>query len=53
MEQPITYYVPSIAISGISFYTGDLFPKWKNNLFVGSLGRGRTAANGIEGRSRG
>ena len=37
MEQPITYYVPSIAISGISFYTGDLFPKWKNNLFVGSL----------------
>jgi glucose/arabinose dehydrogenase len=37
MEQPITYWVPSIAISGINFYTGDLFPKWKNNLFVASL----------------
>ena len=38
MEQPITYWVPSIAICGVNFYTGDLFPKWKNNLFVASLG---------------
>jgi glucose/arabinose dehydrogenase len=37
MEQPITYWVPSIAICGINFYSGDLFPKWKNNLFVASL----------------
>jgi glucose/arabinose dehydrogenase len=37
MEQPITYWVPSIAICGINFYTGDLFPKWKNHLFVASL----------------
>ena len=37
MEQPIAYWVPSIATCGINFYTGDLFPKWKNQLFLASL----------------
>jgi glucose/arabinose dehydrogenase len=37
MEQPLYYWVPSIAPSGMMFYTGDKFPKWKGNLFVGSL----------------
>jgi len=37
MEQPIHYWVPSIAPSGMAFYTGDRFPKWKGNLFVGAL----------------
>ncbi len=37
MEQPVTYWVPSIAVCGINFYTGNLFPKWKDNLFVASL----------------
>ena len=37
MEQPIHYWVPSIAPSGMAFYTGDKFKKWKGNLFVGSL----------------
>jgi len=37
MEQPIKYWVPSIAPSGMAFYGGDLFPKWKGNLFVGAL----------------
>ena len=37
MEQPVHYWVPSIAPCGINFYTGDLFPKWKNHLFVASL----------------
>lgn len=37
METPRTYYVPSIAISGMTFYTGDRFPRWKGNLFVGAL----------------
>ncbi|MBI4624168.1 MAG: PQQ-dependent sugar dehydrogenase [Verrucomicrobia bacterium] len=37
MEQPVTYWTPSPALCGISFYTGDLFPKWKNHLFVASL----------------
>jgi len=37
MEQPIKYWVPSIAPSGMAFYTADRFPTWKGNLFVGAL----------------
>jgi aldose sugar dehydrogenase len=37
MEQPIWYWVPSIAPSGMAFYTGNLFPAWRGNLFVGAL----------------
>ncbi len=37
MEQPLWKWVPSIAPSGMAFYTGDRFPKWKGNLFVGAL----------------
>ena len=37
MEEPVTFYKPSIAISGMAFYTGDKFPLWKGNLFVGGL----------------
>ncbi len=37
MEQPIYYWVPSIAPSGMAFYTGDLFATWRGNLFVGAL----------------
>lgn len=37
MEQPVTYWLPSIAPCGANFYSGDLFPKWKNSLFVASL----------------
>jgi glucose/arabinose dehydrogenase len=37
MEQPLTYWVPSIAVASIAFYTGDKFPAWKHSLFVGSL----------------
>ncbi len=37
MEQPIYFWVPSIAPSGMLFYTGDLFPEWRGNLFVGAL----------------
>jgi len=37
MEQPIYYWVPSIAPSGMTFYTGDRFPDWRGNVFVGSL----------------
>ena len=37
MEEPITFYKPSIAISGMLFYTGDKFPLWKGNLIVGGL----------------
>lgn len=38
MEQPVNYWVPSIAPCGMNFYTGDLFPRWKNHLFVATLG---------------
>ncbi|MGL1892600.1 MAG: PQQ-dependent sugar dehydrogenase [Spirochaetaceae bacterium] len=37
MEQPVIYWIPSIAPSGMTFYNGNLFPKWKGNLFVGAL----------------
>jgi glucose/arabinose dehydrogenase len=37
MEDPIKYWVPSIAPSGMAFYNADLFPDWKGNLFVGAL----------------
>ena len=37
MAQPIHYWVPSIAPSGMAFYAGDRFPKWRGDLFVGAL----------------
>jgi glucose/arabinose dehydrogenase len=37
MEQPIKYWVPSIAPSGMAFYTAKLFPKWTGSLFTGAL----------------
>ncbi|MGH7530377.1 MAG: PQQ-dependent sugar dehydrogenase [Gemmatimonadales bacterium] len=38
MEQPIHYWDPSIAPSGLMFYTADRFPAWQGDLFVGALG---------------
>jgi glucose/arabinose dehydrogenase len=38
IEAPVTVWVPSIALSGMVFYTGDRLPGWKGNLFVGGLG---------------
>jgi glucose/arabinose dehydrogenase len=37
MEQPVKYWVPSIAPSGTTFYTGASFPSWKGSLFTGAL----------------
>ena len=37
IEAPVHYWVPSIAPSGMAFYTGDAFPHWKGSLFVGAL----------------
>jgi len=37
MEQPRYYWDPNIAPSGMTFYTGQLFPAWQNSLFVGAL----------------
>ena len=37
LEQPIHHWTPSIAPSGLAFYTGDRFPAWKSSVFVGAL----------------
>ncbi len=37
MEQPVYYWDPVLAPSGMCFYTSDLIPEWKNNLFIGGL----------------
>ena len=37
VDEPVYFWFPSIAPSGLAFYTADLFPKWKGNLFVGAL----------------
>ncbi|MFL5811572.1 MAG: PQQ-dependent sugar dehydrogenase [Flavisolibacter sp.] len=37
LEQPVYYWDPVVSPSGITFYTGDQIPEWKNNLFIGGL----------------
>ena len=37
MAQPVWKWVPSIAPSGMAFYNGDKFPRWRGNLFIGAL----------------
>jgi len=37
MEEPVYYWDPVIAPSGLAFYTGNLFPQWKSSVFVGGL----------------
>jgi glucose/arabinose dehydrogenase len=46
MEPPVVYWVPAIAVSGLTFYTGDKFPRWKNNLFVGGMRQGEVPRSG-------
>jgi glucose/arabinose dehydrogenase len=46
MEQPLVFWVPSIATSGMAFYTGDKFPSWKGNIFVGALRTGEIPGTG-------
>jgi len=40
MEQPVFYWDPVIAPSGMTFYAGNAFPSWKGNMFVGSMSPG-------------
>ena len=37
MEQPFNYYVPGIAPAGITFYTGEIYPAWRYDLFSSTL----------------
>lgn len=57
LMQPVWYWVPSIAPSGMSFYTGDKYPSWQGKLFVGSLKFGElvmleTTATGVSKEAR-
>jgi glucose/arabinose dehydrogenase len=45
-EQPFIFWVPSIAPTGITFYTGDRFPAWKGNVFVGGMRTGELPRTG-------
>ena len=37
MEGPLVYWMPAVAAAGMAVYTGDRFPAWKNNLFIGAM----------------
>lgn len=45
-EQPIVFWVPSIAVSGMTFYTGNRLPKWKGDVFVGGMRTGEIPGTG-------
>jgi glucose/arabinose dehydrogenase len=45
-EPPVVVWIPSIAASGMTFYTGDRFPKWKGDVFVGALRTGEIPGTG-------
>jgi len=45
-EPPVIYWMPSISVSGLTFYTGDKLPKWKGDLFVGGLRYGEIPGTG-------
>lgn len=46
MESPLVAWLPSIGISGMAMYTGDRFPRWKGNVFVGSMRKGEILGTG-------
>jgi aldose sugar dehydrogenase len=50
MVQPAVYYTPAIAPSGIHFYTGNRYPRWKNSLFVAGLAGQQLRRLEIKGR---
>lgn len=45
-EPPVVYWMPAIGVSGMAFYTGDKLPKWKGDVFVGSLRTGEIPGTG-------
>ena len=46
VDEPLILWLPSIGPSGLTFYSGDRFPQWKGNLFVGSVRRGEVPRTG-------
>jgi glucose/arabinose dehydrogenase len=51
LEQPVYYWDPSIAVSGLLFYTADLFPSWKGNALVGGLAGAQLQRLVLEGET--
>ncbi len=49
IEPPVHYWVPSIATSGLLFYTGERFPQWRSNAFVGGLAAQQLSRLEIDG----
>jgi len=49
LEQPVYYWDPVIAPGGMTFYTGALFPAWKESLFIGGMGSKQLTRLSIEG----
>jgi glucose/arabinose dehydrogenase len=49
MQQPVHVWVPSIAVSGLTLYTGDRFPQWKGSMFAGGLAGEQLARFTVEG----
>jgi aldose sugar dehydrogenase len=45
-EPPIIYWMPSISVTGLTFYSGDKLPKWKGDLFVGGVRYGEVPGTG-------
>ncbi len=45
-EPPVIYWMPSISVTGLTFYTGDALPKWKGDLFVGGVRMGEIPGTG-------
>jgi glucose/arabinose dehydrogenase len=46
LEEPVVVWIPSIAVSGMTFYTGDVFTSWTRNVFVGGLRQGEVPRTG-------
>jgi len=46
MTMPVVNFVPSISTTGMTFYTGDKFPEWKGNLFIGGVRYGEVPGTG-------
>jgi glucose/arabinose dehydrogenase len=51
MESPKHLWVPSIAPSGLMIYTGDQFPAWRGNIFVGGLGGEQLSRLTVDGQT--
>jgi len=45
-QHPVAYWMPAIAVSGMTFYTGTALPRWQGNLFVGALRTGEIPGTG-------